>query len=413
MGNRYSYYGTAKDQNGKVIASATVSVYLAGTTTVASVYTASSGGSAVNSVTSGASTSSAPGYFIFWIDRVDYVATQQFKITISMSGFNTQTYDYISVFAPSEFLPVTGTPAQGDILYHNGTNYVLLSAGTSGYILETQGAAANPVWYDLAGNYLAIPASSAQGDILIRGASGWIRLAASTSGYLLKTQGAGGNAAWTNAIPDHSADHKSAGSYPIKIDDLAAPDNNTDLNASTSAHGLLLKLDNDSTHFMNGQGAWASTTGKIVQVVNTLSTANTPTAALIPFDNTIPQKTEGTELFTCAITPTSATNKLLIEISLQVTQINATGTAIIAALFQDTTANALAAGYIPATVNLGGRLTFDHYMTSGTTSATTFKVNGGSDVAGSPGVRLNGDLAGAAVFNGTCVSSITITEISV
>jgi len=36
--------------------------------------------------------------------------------------------------------------AQGDILYHNGTNWVNLAAGTSGKFLKTQGAAANPMW---------------------------------------------------------------------------------------------------------------------------------------------------------------------------------------------------------------------------------------------------------------------------
>jgi hypothetical protein len=42
----------------------------------------------------------------------------------------------------------------------------------------------------------------------------------------------------------------------IKLDDLGAPDDNTDLNASTSAHGLMPKLDNNPIHFINGQGSW-------------------------------------------------------------------------------------------------------------------------------------------------------------
>jgi len=43
-----------------------------------------------------------------------------------------------------------------------------------------------------------------------------------------------------------------------KLDDLAAPDDNTDLNASTSKHGLLPKLSNVSTQYLNGVGAFAS-----------------------------------------------------------------------------------------------------------------------------------------------------------
>lgn len=36
--------------------------------------------------------------------------------------------------------------AQGDVLYHNGTSLTRLAAGTSGHVLTTQGAGANPQW---------------------------------------------------------------------------------------------------------------------------------------------------------------------------------------------------------------------------------------------------------------------------
>lgn len=56
----------------------------------------------------------------------------------------------------------------------------------------------------------------------------------------------------------HKTSHQSGGSDAIKLDDLSAPDDNTDLNASTSAHGLLKKLSNNAAEFMNGVGAWAT-----------------------------------------------------------------------------------------------------------------------------------------------------------
>ena len=43
-----------------------------------------------------------------------------------------------------------GSDAQGDVLYHDGTDYTRLAAGTSGYYLKTQGTSANPVWADAA-----------------------------------------------------------------------------------------------------------------------------------------------------------------------------------------------------------------------------------------------------------------------
>ena len=39
---------------------------------------------------------------------------------------------------------LTGT--QGDVLYHDGTSWAKLAAGTSGHFLKTNGAAANPAW---------------------------------------------------------------------------------------------------------------------------------------------------------------------------------------------------------------------------------------------------------------------------
>ena len=41
---------------------------------------------------------------------------------------------------------VTGTPAQGDIVYRGASGYTLLSAGTDGKFLKTQGTSANPTW---------------------------------------------------------------------------------------------------------------------------------------------------------------------------------------------------------------------------------------------------------------------------
>ena len=53
-----------------------------------------------------------------------------------------------------------GSDAQGDILYHDGTDYTRLGAGTSGHFLKTQGTSANPVWAADSAGALAYIASS-------------------------------------------------------------------------------------------------------------------------------------------------------------------------------------------------------------------------------------------------------------
>ena len=53
----------------------------------------------------------------------------------------------------------------------------------------------------------------------------------------------------------HAARHASGGADAIKIDDLAAGDDNTDLNASTSKHGLMQKYPN-TAQALGGDGSW-------------------------------------------------------------------------------------------------------------------------------------------------------------
>jgi len=53
-----------------------------------------------------------------------------------------------------------GSDAQGDVLYHDGTDYTRLGAGTSGHFLKTQGTSANPVWAaDNAGSLVYLASS--------------------------------------------------------------------------------------------------------------------------------------------------------------------------------------------------------------------------------------------------------------
>ncbi len=157
--------------------------------------------------------------------------------------------------------------------------------------------------------------------------------------------------------------------------------------------------------------AAVATVGRVVQTVNTQSGAVATGSTVIPLDDTIPQNTEGDEYMTLAITPTNASNKLKIEVVWQGSSSLANW--ITAALFQDTTAGALAVMPDYQGVAGGGQLIgFTHYMTAGTTSATTFKVRAGRDASAAGTVTFNGT-GSARLFGGVMASSITITEIAV
>lgn len=147
--------------------------------------------------------------------------------------------------------------------------------------------------------------------------------------------------------------------------------------------------------------------GAVVQTANTQSGAVATGTTVLPFDDTIPQSGEGIEFLTLAITPKSATNKLKIDVVINLAN-SAAGGQLIAALFRDSGADALAAS---AVYYAGGGqihcIKFTHYMTSPGTSETTFKVRAGGNNAGT--TTLNGT-AGGRQLGGVMASSITITE---
>ena len=149
--------------------------------------------------------------------------------------------------------------------------------------------------------------------------------------------------------------------------------------------------------------------GTVVQVKNVSKRVVQVVTTTMPYDDTIPQKTEGEEIFSLAITPTSSSNKLHIHIFGMVC---ATGvTHAILALFQDGTANALAAhGGLESNASEPHSMSFVHVMAAGTTSETTFKVRLGSETGNSV---LNGQGNGPQRFGGVATSGMIITEMKV
>lgn len=139
---------------------------------------------------------------------------------------------------------------QGMLLYKAADALAALSPDVAGKSLLTQGAGTNPVFGypshstltnlgigDPHTQYVLRSLLSARGDLVYRDAAGWQRLPKGVSGTVLM-QGAN-DPYW---------------SMP-KLDDLTVPDDNTDLNASTSKHGLMQKYPN-TAQALKGDGSW-------------------------------------------------------------------------------------------------------------------------------------------------------------
>lgn len=93
--------------------------------------------------------------------------------------------------------------------------------------------------------------------------SGTLAIARIPTGQTGTTVPFGNDARFTDARTPvaHASSHLSAGGDAIKLDDLAAPDDNTDLDASTTKHGLMKKFPGGTTTFLRADGSFASPPG--------------------------------------------------------------------------------------------------------------------------------------------------------
>ena len=145
--------------------------------------------------------------------------------------------------------------------------------------------------------------------------------------------------------------------------------------------------------------------GDTIQHLISRVTAVSTTSTAIPFDDTIPQNTEGAEITTVSITSNSSTN--LVELSAfggVFGNSSASGAATLA-IFQDSTADALVAStgdgaYTAGAVTSSHPINFMKVF--GTTSATTFKLRAGPPagtltINGNAGLRMLGGVAGISL----------------
>jgi hypothetical protein len=173
---------------------------------------------------------------------------------------------------------------------------------------------------------------------------------------------------------------------------------NTNTRLAIGTAGQVLTVNSGAT-----APEWKTPAGKFVQIVNTQTGTTATGTTIMPNDGTIPQITEGTQFMTLAITPTNASNILTISVIARAS-ISGSNKDVQMALFQDSTANALAAtGARQGGDSVSQIYTMTYQMTAGTTSSTTFKVRIGSSDAGTLTFCAN-------AYGQVVSSSITITE---
>ena len=136
------------------------------------------------------------------------------------------------------------------------------------------------------------------------------------------------------------------------------------------------------------------------------------TTALIPLDDSIPQNTEGAQVFTQAITPTSSSNFIKITVVLNISNSNSNNLHT-AAVFKDSGANAIGAGWAKCvgTNAPSSPMVINFTDSPNTTSTVTYKVRVGYSGNTASTVQVNGG-SGLRYMGGALASGMTLQEIS-
>jgi hypothetical protein len=151
-------------------------------------------------------------------------------------------------------------------------------------------------------------------------------------------------------------------------------------------------------------------TGKLLQVVRSTTSSVVTCGTNIPWDDTIPQNTEGNEVLTAAITPLSATSSLYIKFFCTGNHSGAGGNGTMAALFVDSTANAISIFGVPNNgANWQTTISIAASVASSSTTARTYKVRVGS--SGGVTFYVNGNNVGTRVFGGVSTAMFEILEV--
>jgi hypothetical protein len=133
-------------------------------------------------------------------------------------------------------------------------------------------------------------------------------------------------------------------------------------------------------------------------------------SAVIPVDDTAPQLSEGTQVISASITPTSASSN--IEVSYNVIGSSTTGMFVTGAVFQDAISDALA-GSTCIVQSTGNDQKVDlvksFKVASGSTATRTFYLRVGPDSTGT--VYVNGDANGSRLLGGVMKATINVREI--
>jgi len=175
------------------------------------------------------------------------------------------------------------------------------ATGAAGTVLKSNGTA--PI-YDL-----PVPTAAAGGTVDAITATYTTGVVALSDGMLVRVTAAGANTGAVTFAPNSLTAHAitKLGGTALSAGDIKG-----------AGHELLLAYNLANTRWELLNPAVTASASFVKQQVRYQTGEYMSGTGTIPSDDTIPQKSEGNEFMTLAITPTSATSKLVISVNLMV-----------------------------------------------------------------------------------------------
>jgi len=166
----------------------------------------------------------------------------------------------------------------------------------------------------------------------------------------------------------------------------------------------------DSKGRISSVSTAAISSGKVLQVTRSTTASVVTCGTTIPWDDTIPQITEGNEVLTITISPISATSVIYLKFDASGVASQSVGNSGTVAFFKDSTADAIYATAIPfwTASAYGIKLNGSYSELSSSTTSRIYRVRVGSD-AGT--IYVNGNNVGARRYGGVSISHFEAWEV--
>jgi hypothetical protein len=167
----------------------------------------------------------------------------------------------------------------------------------------------------------------------------------------------------------------------------------------------------DSKGRISSVSTAAISSGKVLQVTRSTTTSVITCGTAIPWDDTIPQSSEGNEVLTIAITPISATSIIYLKFDASGSANGAVTNSATIAFFKDSDTNAIYATQVPfwTASGYGAKFNGSYSELSSSTTLRTYKVRIGINNANS--IFINGNASGGRQYGGVSIAQLEAWEI--